>query len=519
MGKEKVDMGSRLRISTNVDIMSGGSHRLEADPHDSTAYEPLERLFQDQLPRKLPRRQKCVLILILKSLNSTFETKYLKLPFKPDGLRLGRPVAANNKNSSANILTTNKTDNGIDKETQQFPMVKPDTGYFDSRVLSRNHAVLSCDPKDGQIYIRDLNSSNGTFLNGKKIKSNEEYAVKVGDVIDLGTDIDNKTEHKKISAFVEDIAYIPILSIGGAMNRMINDDVDFTTNDNTNSMLSERNILTINTRIKPYSIQSDITTLAAYESNILGYNNPLILEDAILGVETEMLSGIYVNNSMGTSSDLMDVFKILATEISLNKSEALTCKSIEKYIQNFITNIEYLKKFNIEKNDNLLAKLQSNLKETLSKQHTDKMEAFQNLVDTLETDMDDLKNKMNIKKIEHEESILAIKNEIEDFKTRVEVENYKKSQLKKGKGQTNESSRSSYSRGDSSSSSLSNRNNDMVNDTNSKSDTNNESSETISRNNKVNEYKAYGKLPITSLKNILIAGSIAIAIIWSFIKS
>ena len=49
---------------------------------------------------------------------------------------------------------------------------------FDSKVVSANHATLSC--KEGNWYLRDENSTNGTFVNGKKVI---QTSLKVGDVI------------------------------------------------------------------------------------------------------------------------------------------------------------------------------------------------------------------------------------------------------------------------------------------------------------------------------------------------
>lgn len=125
-------------------------------------------------------RNKYTHVLVLKSLNNTFETKFLVVPFKPSGLKLGRPVIGAS-NSGSNGGLSGKAD----------PQVKADNGNFDSRVLSRNHASLSCDAKTGKICIRDLKSSNGTFVNGSRI-GQTDVEIKVGDVIDLGTDIDTK---------------------------------------------------------------------------------------------------------------------------------------------------------------------------------------------------------------------------------------------------------------------------------------------------------------------------------------
>jgi hypothetical protein len=57
-----------------------------------------------------------------------------------------------------------------------------DVGLLDPEV-SRRHAQF--DFNRGVVYLSDLGSSNGTFLNGKRLK-NEGIEVKPGDDIDVG---------------------------------------------------------------------------------------------------------------------------------------------------------------------------------------------------------------------------------------------------------------------------------------------------------------------------------------------
>ena len=52
---------------------------------------------------------------------------------------------------------------------------------INSRNVSRFHAKLE---KEGdQFYLMDLNSTNGTFINGKRLGSNERELIEMGDVI------------------------------------------------------------------------------------------------------------------------------------------------------------------------------------------------------------------------------------------------------------------------------------------------------------------------------------------------
>jgi hypothetical protein len=50
--------------------------------------------------------------------------------------------------------------------------------------VSRLHAVLKRGVDD--IYLMDLESANGTFINGKRLEPNEEHTLANGDVVALG---------------------------------------------------------------------------------------------------------------------------------------------------------------------------------------------------------------------------------------------------------------------------------------------------------------------------------------------
>ena len=50
-----------------------------------------------------------------------------------------------------------------------------------SKQVSRNHAVLSI--LDGRLYVKDLDSSNGTFINEQRIEGNTSSLLQVDDTI------------------------------------------------------------------------------------------------------------------------------------------------------------------------------------------------------------------------------------------------------------------------------------------------------------------------------------------------
>ncbi|KAI9344842.1 hypothetical protein DFJ73DRAFT_660905 [Zopfochytrium polystomum] len=103
-------------------------------------------------------------VLVLKPLNGTFMTKVLDIS---SGLvKIGRKM--NTKQGS-------ERDNGI----------------FDSKVLSRSHAEIWLD--SGKVWIKDVGSSNGTFVNGKRLSEegsmSEPVEIVSGDELIFGIDI------------------------------------------------------------------------------------------------------------------------------------------------------------------------------------------------------------------------------------------------------------------------------------------------------------------------------------------
>ncbi|KAL4806189.1 hypothetical protein BDV18DRAFT_123954 [Aspergillus unguis] len=60
---------------------------------------------------------------------------------------------------------------------------------FDSRVMSRTHAIIHASPEKKLIYIRDPGSMHGTLLNGKDITCGEDIVLKDGDELTFGVEV------------------------------------------------------------------------------------------------------------------------------------------------------------------------------------------------------------------------------------------------------------------------------------------------------------------------------------------
>ncbi|KAH8802883.1 cytoplasm to vacuole targeting protein-like protein Vps64 [Xylogone sp. PMI_703] len=150
-------------------------------------------------------------VLYLISMNGTFERKTISVPFYPDSLRIGR-------------------------QTNAKTVPTPLNGFFDSKVLSRQHAEIWAD-KTGKVWIRDVKSSNGTFVNGTRLspenRDSEPHELQSQDHLELGIDIvseDQKTVvHHKVAAKVEHAGFL------GATNNVL--DMSFGDLDPANAQM------------------------------------------------------------------------------------------------------------------------------------------------------------------------------------------------------------------------------------------------------------------------------------------
>lgn len=158
---------------------------MQAGPgQNQMAQQPVMRqMGGEQFPPGQP-------VLYLLSLNGTFERKTIAVPFAPDSLRIGR-------------------------QTNQKTIPTATNGFFDSKVLSRQHAEIYAE-RNGKIYIRDVKSSNGTFVNGTRLsqenRESEPHEMQTADHLELGIDIvseDQKTVvHHKVAAKVEHAGFL-----------------------------------------------------------------------------------------------------------------------------------------------------------------------------------------------------------------------------------------------------------------------------------------------------------------------
>jgi pSer/pThr/pTyr-binding forkhead associated (FHA) protein len=88
--------------------------------------------------------------------------------------------------SAASLLRKSNNEN-IRVNKQEFVIGKERSkvNYYipDNSTISRKHAKITM--QDGQYYITDLNTTNYTYINGKKIPTNTETPIHTGDIIKL----------------------------------------------------------------------------------------------------------------------------------------------------------------------------------------------------------------------------------------------------------------------------------------------------------------------------------------------
>lgn len=65
-----------------------------------------------------------------------------------------------------------------------FPQLDLTADEGSEQSVSRRHARIFA--QDGACYIEDLDSTNGTFLNGTRLKPHQPYAIRDGDALTVG---------------------------------------------------------------------------------------------------------------------------------------------------------------------------------------------------------------------------------------------------------------------------------------------------------------------------------------------
>ncbi|KAK4102862.1 hypothetical protein N658DRAFT_514967 [Parathielavia hyrcaniae] len=230
-------------------------------------------------------------VLYLLSLNGSFERKTISVPYFPETLRIGR-------------------------QTNAKTVPTPINGYFDSKVLSRQHAEIWADA-NGKIWIRDVKSSNGTFVNGTRLslenRESEPHELQTQDHLELGIDIVNEDQktvmHHKVAAKVEHAGFVTPTS-----NVL---DMNFGDLDPLNSAMmlpvggpspfraraGGQPGVAANIRMAPGNMGAQPSTLAQQRQFWL---NPITTEHIVKKLHTEMRNARLQNQDLARTSQFVN---------------------------------------------------------------------------------------------------------------------------------------------------------------------------------------------------------------------
>lgn len=269
------------------------------------------------------KRNQVEYYVTLASLNDTFAKKHLHVPYYPETTKLGRPAGTK---------------------------IKPDVsnGYFDLRVLSRNHAAMFIDPGSGQLMIHDLGSSNGTYVNEEKI-TDDPVAIKIGDVINLGFNIQVETNHKQISAQVENINIMSnymkhapnttelILSLKGLKKDDFPniDSPEFKHYDFVQHLFAQ-----------VADQKNDPSKSLSFDSALFSDINPS-MEESLLGLLNKGSIGIFNNAQITNPGSLEATINCLSASLTKAKQQSNTLRTLETFVSNYqqrlnVLNTKYL---------------------------------------------------------------------------------------------------------------------------------------------------------------------------------
>ncbi|KAL9617082.1 MAG: hypothetical protein Q9160_008112 [Pyrenula sp. 1 TL-2023] len=293
----KSEVGSASSSSRQQGLPTGpsaSSPSTVSANHQSSAVLPSQHVLQPQANgiRSVNgvTHEDSPAVLALLPLNGTFERKQINVPFRPEILRIGRQTNAKTVPTSHN-------------------------GFFDSKVLSRQHAEIWAE-NNGKIFIRDVKSSNGTFVNGQRLspenRESEPRELREGDTLELGIDIvseDQKTVvHHKVSAKVE------FAGIYGAASNILDlnfGDIDPTTGASLLSPLNQgggRGRLSsnpMNGRVPTPQSASSGHINAAQQKGLVGHEIKIGVDHLFKILANEMKQAKMSNQSLAHTGDFL----------------------------------------------------------------------------------------------------------------------------------------------------------------------------------------------------------------------
>ena len=289
------------------------------------------------------------------------------------------------------ILKTKKEIYKLTKERISIGRNRSSQIVINNNTISKDHAIIEFD-EDGNAIIKDLNSSNGTYVNGQRLKFNP-IRLKTGDKITFGKyDMEfifeafniNNGDSKTEADFNQ------YLVNGNNMNN-INNMNNFTNNENNNKIIFDKKINLVNeneisfARMNHFQNSNTINTLTKNNNNLNNIN----------------LKNEENNNYMENENNFNNNINANNEHLLQNKIEELEKKTID-----------------IEKENEDLNKKNTELTEDLNNKITE-LKKMTNLFDELNEEYSKLNAKHN-----------ALMVYASDIQKKLDLNNIELSQLK-----------------------------------------------------------------------------------------
>ncbi|KAK6456271.1 uncharacterized protein RJT20DRAFT_128115 [Scheffersomyces xylosifermentans] len=347
----KESSGGRKRSNSQSQVISmpnSASSTISAAPgSNSTSTSSSSSLArQRENPRK---RNQVQYYVTLVPLNETFTKKHLPVATFPETTKLGRPTGTKHKPDVAN-------------------------GYFDSRVLSRNHAQIYIDPNNGKLMLQDLGSSNGTYLNDLRL-THDPVEIKMGDVVCLGFNVQAESTHKQISLKIDNISVIPNSSNSGAgyiknsdlhtTNLFLNRNEAMDTPEFKHLTFIEdifRQVTTNEKNRKSSKNHKRAPEDLTFDNALFGDINPNV-EGNLLGLYSSTNSGIYNNSQITNTTTLESIVNILVSSLARVKQQNNTLNTLEQFFTNYSSRLNEINSQYLEQQfKKSLSSIQNDLK-------------------------------------------------------------------------------------------------------------------------------------------------------------
>lgn len=204
------------------------------------------------------------------------------------------------------------------------------------------------EPKTGQLMIQDMGSSNGTFVNSDKIGA-EPVPVTVGDIINLGFNIQLETSHKQISAKIENINVVsnnPKGSVLSGLPLLTKDVINgFSASEMQHlDFIQSVFALLLPNKDEPDEAESDPTAQAqkAFENAMFADVVPSLDDSLAASSESYVNAGIFNNSHIVNSNDLESTLELLMVNLVRVKQQNSTLKSLENFLANYSSKVDSL---------------------------------------------------------------------------------------------------------------------------------------------------------------------------------